>query len=291
MTATNPPYRGRFAPTPSGPLHLGSLHTALASWLAARRAGGSWQLRIDDLDRPRCVPGAQDHILRQLEAHGLTWDGAVVLQSTHEAEYRAALQALAERDLVYACDCTRAVLAETQQPGPDGPIYTGTCRERALPLGTRSALRFRTASGEVGWQDNARGAVRRRIPGEAGDFVVRRADGQIAYHLACTMDEHRMQITEVVRGDDLLGSTVHQLQLFAALGFAAPRYTHVPVLIADDGRKLSKQNGAPAIGCDREAAQRQLFAGLQSLRLAPPAALRQEPVATLLRWALQQAHS
>lgn len=281
-----PLYRGRFAPTPSGPLHLGSLFTALASWLAARQAGGEWQLRIDDLDRPRCVAGAETQILHQLEAHGLHWDGAPLRQSAHEAEYHAALRQLDAQGWLYACECTRAMLAASSLPGPDGPIYAGTCRNRLASPTTSSALRLRAPDGELQWQDGIQGLIRRQLPTESGDFVLRRADGQIGYHLACALDEIRMGITSVVRGADLLGSTVHQQVLLQALGHPAPSYAHVPVLLAADGRKLSKQNGAAALETNPAAVARQLLRCLSAMQLSPPHALQQESASVILQWAL-----
>ena len=272
-------YRGRFAPTPSGPLHLGSLVTAVASWLAARKAGGQWLLRIDDLDRPRCVPGAVDMIQRQLEAHGLVWDGAPVFQTSHEDEYRAALQLLQSQGDTYICRCTRAVLATQSRAGPDGPVYAGTCRDSGLRPGD-GAVRFRAEAQRLQWWDGLGGRVQRSIP--------QRADGQIAYQLACVVDEQRMGITEVVRGDDLLSSTVQQLLLIDRLGFARPAYAHVRVLSGPDGRKLSKQNGAAALLLDTASVRDQLFGALQALGLSPTAALQQQAVDEMLRWALTQ---
>lgn len=266
---------------------MGSLVTALASWLSARQAKGQWLLRIDDLDRPRCAPGAVSTIQRQLEAHGLVWDGKPVFQTAHEQDYRAALQRLQARDDTYICRCTRAVLAAQSHEGPDGPIYAGTCREAVLQSGD-GAVRFRAKAQCLQWQDGLRGLVQRNIPQEAGDFVLQRADGQIAYQLACVVDEQRMGITEVVRGDDLLGSTVQQLLLMDQLGLARPAYAHVAVLRGADGRKLSKQNGAAALLLDAASVQRQLFQALQALGLSPFAALQQEPPGEMLRWAIAQ---
>lgn len=288
MTVITPTYRGRFAPTPSGPLHLGSLFTALASWLAARQAGGEWWLRIDDLDRPRCVTGAETIILRQLEAHGLHWDGALVRQSQHQAEYSAALQQLDAQGHLYACTCTRATLALTALPGPDGPVYAGTCRTQHHDRSAAHALRFRTQDGALQWLDGIQGKVCRTLPQESGDFVLRRADGQIGYHLACALDEQRMGITEVVRGADLLGATVQQLQVLQALQLDPPRYAHVPVLLASDGRrKLSKQNGAAPLETDAGAVRRQLLFCLTAMQLEPPSAVAKASVQEMLQWALQ----
>ena len=287
MTAITPTYRSRFAPTPSGPLHLGSLFTALASWLAARQVGGEWWLRIDDLDQPRCVAGAEAIILRQLEAHGLYWDGVPVRQSQHQAEYAAALQQLDTQVRLYACTCTRATLALTSLPGPDGPVYAGTCHARHDTRNAAHALRFRTRNGALQWLDGIQGNVHRTLPQQSGDFALRRADGQIGYHLACAMDEQRMGITEVVRGADLLGATVQQLQVMHALQLTPPRYAHVPVLLATDGRKLSKQNGAPPLATDAGSVNRQLLFCLTAMRLEPPSALARASVQEILQWALQ----
>ncbi len=279
-------YRGRFAPTPSGPLHLGSLFTALASWLAARQVGGGWWLRMDDLDRPRCVAGAEASILRQLEAHGLYWDGKPVRQTEHEEEYRVALARLDAQGRLYRCTCTRATLAQTALSGPDGAVYAGTCRDALALPGVASALRFRVPDGAVQWLDGVQGPVRRETPLQSGDFVLRRSDQQIGYHLACALDEQRMGITEVLRGIDLLGATSHQLQVLQALKLSAPRYSHVPVLLAADGRKLSKQNGAAALETGTQAVARQLLFCLRAMRLAPPDALITAPAASILQWAL-----
>jgi len=290
VISITPPYRGRFAPTPSGPLHLGSLFTALASWLAARKMGGAWYLRIDDLDRPRCIAGAEDTILRQLEAHGLHWDDSPVRQTDHIAHYQAVLHVLEQQGQLYACTCTRAVLATTALAGPDGPVYPGTCRSHVAAGNKPAALRLRVPDGMLQWQDGIQGRISRSVPSDAGDFVLRRADGQIGYHLACALDEQRMRITEVVRGADLLGATVQQLALFEALGLTAPDYAHVPVVLAADGRKLSKQNGAAALATNSADVTHQLLLCLAAMHLAPPPWLAQESAETVLQWALQHWH-
>lgn len=291
--APNPPrvagpaavrYRGRFAPTPSGPLHLGSLLTALASWLCARAAGGDWLLRIDDLDTARCNPTHTARILRQLESHGLHWDEAPRYQSQHIDAYAAALVRLQATGLLYACDCSRARLRRTSTAGPDGPVYDGHCRARRLPFHGH-ALRMHTGTATENFEDGWQGRQRCRLSEATGDFVVRRRDGIAGYQLACAVDEQAQRITEVVRGADLLGSTFMQRHVAAALGIGSPRYRHLPVLLGDDGRKLSKQNHARAI--DDADAARQLHRCLRLLGQTPPSALNGAPVGELLGWARQ----
>ena len=284
---TGPP-TGRFAPTPSGPLHRGSLLTALGGWLHMRRRGGRWLLRIDDLDAPRCVPGADAHIQQQLLAHGLDWDGTVIHQSHHLAAYDATLRELLHSGRLYACRCTRAVLAATARSGPDGPVYPGTCRKAGWPLDAPCMLRFALDDEAVRWQDAVLGPITRRAE-SVGDFPIRRADGQIGYHLACVVDEVRMGITDVMRGADLIAASAQQQWLMTTLGQPRPRYGHLPLLCSADGRKLSKQNGAAAIGTDAMAVASQLREALLQLGYSAPAAAELPPrAADWLDWALQQ---
>ena len=278
-------YRGRFAPTPSGPLHLGSLLTALASWLCARVAGGDWLLRIDDLDTARCDPAWTARILRQLEAHGLHWDEAPRYQSQHTDDYAAALARLEDSHRLYACDCSRARLrASALRKGMEGPVYDGHCRDRHLPPAGH-ALRLRTDAGTQAFDDGWQGLQRCDPAEHIGDFIVRRRDGIVGYQLACAVDEQAQGITEVVRGADLLGSTFMQRQIGAALGYVSPRYRHLPVLVGSDGRKLSKQNHARAI--DESAAGMRLHQCLRWLGQKPPDALATASVEEVLSWAVQ----
>lgn len=236
------PYRGRFAPTPSGPLHLGSLCTALASYLDARHAGGRWLIRIDDLDAPRCRPEHADEILRQLEAHGLRWDETVRYQSHHCDDYDAAFAQLLADGLCYVCTCTRARLADTSRPGIDGPVYAGTCRSAGHQ--GPGATRLRVPDGRLSLVDRLHGTITRELRAEVGDFVIRRADGLIGYQLASAIDEHEQGISSLVRGADLIGSSLRQKILLQHFGIAVPAYLHVPVLLDGHGLKLSKQNHA-----------------------------------------------
>jgi len=278
-----PGYRGRFAPTSSGPLHLGSLLTALASWLQARSAGGSWLLRIDDLDRERCRAGHADTILRQLEAHGLLWDEPPRVQSRHVAAYEAAFERLHDLGLLYPCACTRAQLAQDSPAGIDGPVYAGTCRDRGV-VSERPSWRLRAGSGELRLRDPWQGELRRDLATDIGDFVLRRADGQIGYQLACVVDEAAQGISEVVRGADLIGSSFRQIRLQALLGLPAPGYRHLPVLAGPDGRKLSKQNHARPL--DAAHAADNLRYCLELLGQAPPAGLGGTAASDVLRWGL-----
>src|SRR5437660_6838320 len=238
-------YTGRFAPSPTGPLHMGSLIAAAASWLDARAAGGRWLVRIEDLDRPRAVPGAADEILRTLERVGLGWDGEVVYQSRRDALYREALDKL--RSHTYWCSCTRREIADSSLGlATDGAhIYPGTCRSRRAPEGR--ALRIRTEREEIRFHDRLQGAQSQVLERDIGDFVLYRADGLYAYQLAVVVDDAAQGVTDVVRGADLLDSTPRQIYLQRLLGVPMPRYLHVPVAVNAAGEKLSKQTGAAPI--------------------------------------------
>jgi glutamyl-Q tRNA(Asp) synthetase len=268
------PYVGRFAPSPTGPLHFGSLVAALASWLDARRAGGTWLLRMEDLDQPRVVPGAADEILRQLEALGLAWDGPVVHQSARAGLYEDSLRRLGAR--VYPCACTRKELEDSALAIDGSRIYPGTCRGGLAPGKAARALRLRTGNAPVRFVDRVQGEIAQSVETEVGDFVLRRADGLHAYQLAVVVDDAAQGVTDVVRGADLLDSTARQILLQRALGVATPRYLHVPVATNAAGEKLSKQTAAtPAGPADMPAALR--FLGLPA---APALAPRE-----LLGWA------
>lgn len=240
MTAT-----GRFAPSPTGPLHLGSLVAAVGSWLHARKADGRWLVRMEDLDTPRVIAGSADEILRALERYGLTWDGHVVYQSRRIALYDDALNALRAKNLIYDCGCSRADLARAASaPLGREPVYPGTCRD-GLPAGrVARAVRFRTSHEIIGFDDRLRGHVEEDVAAETGDFVVRRADGVYAYQLAVVVDDAAQNITQVVRGADLLTSTARQISLQHALGFPTPSYAHLPLALNANGSKLGKRDGA-----------------------------------------------
>jgi glutamyl-Q tRNA(Asp) synthetase len=247
---SGPSYTGRFAPSPTGPLHFGSLIAAVGSFLEARCRGGGWLVRIEDLDPPREVPGAADRILRQLEAYGLHWDGEVVYQSRREPHYLDALARLRQAGRAYDCGCSRREIAAVGLEGTDGPIYPGTCRG-GLPVGREArTVRLLTDDRVVEFRDRVQGPIRQRLDSEVGDFVVRRADGLFAYQLAVVVDDAAQGITEVVRGADLLASTPRQVFIQGLLDLPTPSYLHLPVAVAADGQKLSKQSQAPALPLD-----------------------------------------
>jgi glutamyl-Q tRNA(Asp) synthetase len=241
-------YRGRFAPSPTGPLHAGSVVAALGSWLDARWHGGDWLLRIEDVDRPRCPAGNDRLILQQLSALGLQPDEPPVWQSQRDSLYAKALAQLVDAGLAFGCACTRKELAllqgERERHGE--LVYPGTCRGGLQGRAAR-AWRFRVEPGLLAWQDRRLGEQLQDVAAEVGDFVLKRADGLFAYQLAVVVDDAEQGITDVVRGEDLADNTPRQILLQQALQLPRPRYLHLPLVLADDGQKLSKQNGAAAI--------------------------------------------
>lgn len=281
-------YIGRFAPSPSGPLHAGSLVAALASWLDARVQGGRWLLRIEDVDTPRTVPGAAEHIMGQLEALGLRWDGDILWQSRRGDTYQAAFDALAARGLIYGCGCTRREIADSALrgqtvPGADGERpYPGTCRHGLAPGRQARAWRLIVPPGQERFEDRWLGPQEQDVARAVGDIALKRADGLWAYQLAVVVDDGAQGITDVVRGADLLGSTARQRVLGRLLGLPPPRYLHVPLILDPaSGLKLSKQNGAPAIGADASLAS--LQAAWRALGFMP---LTANNTATFLREAM-----
>jgi glutamyl-Q tRNA(Asp) synthetase len=246
-TADRRRYRGRFAPSPTGPLHFGSLVAAVGSYLDARAHQGQWLVRIEDLDTPRVAPGAADDILRTLERLGMHWDEAVMVQSTRGDAYRGALERLRARGVIYPCACTRREVADSALHGIDGFVYPGTCR-RGLPAGREArAARVVTDAAPVAFDDAIQGRITQNLQQDIGDFVVWRADGQFAYQLAVVVDDAAQEITDIVRGADLLDSTPRQIYLQRLLGLPTPRYAHLPVAVNARGEKLSKQTLARAI--------------------------------------------
>ncbi len=264
-------------------MHIGSLLTAVASYLDARRHAGRWLVRMEDIDPPREQPGAADHILRTLERFALQSDEPVLFQSRRAAAHRDALDALRAAGRVFACTCSRRDLAAT------GGRYPGTCRGRtASPPQAPFAWRLRIDTGQevIEFRDRVQGRVRRGLVELGGDFVIWRSDGLAAYHLAAVVDDAYQQVTDVVRGADLLGSTAQQIYLHAALGSVPPRHAHVPVLVGAGGRKLSKQTFARDVfPATRQAARVILYSVLELLGLAPPATLVRAEPHEQLAWA------
>jgi glutamyl-Q tRNA(Asp) synthetase len=250
------PYRGRFAPSPTGPLHFGSLIAAVGSYLDARAAGGEWLLRIEDVDAPRTVPGAADAILRTLESFGFCWDGPVVFQSDRLDRYREMLDRLIREGVVYPCACSRREIADSGMGlSVDGArVYPGRCRNGLPPGRPPRAWRLRVPELVIAFVDRVQGEVSQQLARDVGDFVLLRADGQFAYQLAVVVDDADAGITDVVRGADLLDSTPRQCWLQQCLGLPSVRYAHLPVATNAAGEKWSKQTLAPAVapagGCD-----------------------------------------
>lgn len=274
-------YIGRFAPSPTGPLHFGSLLAAIASFLEARSHGGQWLLRVEDIDPPREQPGATDEILAALEHYGFEWDGPISYQSASRDAHDNAIQALVDAGKAYPCGCSRRDLAAASR-GTLGIIYPGTCR--AGSNATDFALRVRTDDVAISFDDRLQGPQSQQLESDSGDFVILRRDGLIAYQLAVVVDDHLQGITDVVRGIDLMGSTPRQIWLQQLLGYAIPEYCHIPVAINNQGQKLSKSHGAK--GVNRNRVKVNLVTALQMLGQSPPPELLSAQLAEIWRWAL-----
>jgi glutamyl-Q tRNA(Asp) synthetase len=268
---------GRFAPSPSGPLHAGSLLAALASFLDVRSHAGRWLVRMEDLDPPREMPGADKLILDTLVAHGLHWDGDVLYQSTRHARYRELLGDLTDRGLAYRCACTRARLASLNH------IYDGYCLSHIPAAHEPCAIRLRLPDRMVCFDDGILGQQQQHLA-SGGDCVIHRKDGLFAYQLAVVVDDVDQGVTNVVRGSDILESTGQQIYLTSLIGGGALQYAHVPVVLGADGQKLSKQNHAPAL--DNRQPSRNLCSALERLGQNPPSDLAKEKTDTVLEWAI-----
>ena len=278
-------YRGRFAPSPTGPLHFGSLVAAVASFADARHHAGEWLVRIEDVDETRRRDGAEQAILQALNTFGMVADQAPVRQSARKERYAAAVGRLAAGGWLYPCTCSRSQIAAASRPGIDGPVYPGTCRGTAAPEDARSALRVKVDGARISVSDRVHGVFSVDLPTAVGDFVVRRRDGFHAYQLAVVVDDREQGITHVVRGADLLWSTPRQAWLQRVLGYPAPAYAHVPLVIGDDGRKLSKRDAAhPVDLADPVTTLRQAWSFLG--QSDPPPGLRE--VNAFWRWAAAQ---
>ncbi len=272
------PYIGRFAPSPTGPLHFGSLATAVASYLDARHSGGQWLLRMEDIDPPREMAGAADLILNQLEHHGLYWDGSVLFQSKRSEAYHEALKRLDDHGLIYRCHCSRQQLKERGGLHPRRCTYPGNPNDP-------HALRLSVADdSDITFIDIFQGRQHQHIKQEVGDYVLHRKDGLFAYQLAVVVDDAHQGVTHVIRGSDLLDSTARQIYLQHILGLAVPQYGHLPVAVDTEGNKLSKQNLAPPV--ERITPTLNLWTALNWLGMAPPDTLQQVTPDELLAWAI-----
>lgn len=267
-------YRGRFAPTPSGPLHFGSVIAALGSYLQAKSKQGKWLVRIDDVDIGRSIAGADKIILQQLEQLGLFWDEEVVYQSKRSNHYQAALEKLESINSTFACYCTRKEIANR--------VYPGTCRKSIKSGRTRYSIRIKTNNSPIEIKDLLQGQYSQQLQSETGDFIIKRADGYFAYHLATVIDDAEQNITEVVRGLDLLDSTLRQVYLQKQLGLPTPRYLHLPVAIDSSGKKISKSDNAQAITAKNNIST--LFNALTFLGFSPLKQLMQTDVESILNW-------
>ena len=281
MTSKPAQYIGRFAPSPSGPLHFGSLLAAVASYAQAKTRNGQWLVRIEDIDPPREQPGADKVILGALEAYGFEWDSKVSYQGQFAERHAALVHSLLESAKAYPCSCSRRDLADVRR-GPLGAIYPGTCRN-----GCRSndvAIRLRTNDEPIEFTDRLQGPQCQRLESESGDFIIWRRDGLIAYHLAVVADDFDQGITEVVRGVDLLDSTTRHIHLQNVLGFTTPDYLHIPVIENADGQKLSKLTGAKGISTNEAGLT--LASALAALKQRPPTDLGHQNINEIWAWAL-----
>ena len=275
MSSDRPASRGRFAPSPTGPLHFGSIVTALGSYLQAKSNHGRWFLRVEDIDIPRTRSGAREDIPQTLNKLGLHWDGEPVIQSQRKKEYNGILTQLADRDLIYPCICPR------RETG--GRPYAGTCRTRKIRTQKKnSSLQLRVGTGVTGFADGIQGWLQQCLATEVGDYIVRRTDGIHAYHLAVVIDDHLQVITEVVRGADLLDATPRQIYLQQLLQFPTPAYCHLPVATNRQGLKISKQNQAPRINHDNGAEV--LYQALHFPGQSPEPALLESDINEIIRW-------
>lgn len=270
-------YRGRFAPSPTGPLHFGSLVAAVASYADARHHQGNWILRFDDIDEIRCQPESAASIERTLHQLGFRWDGSPVWQSQRKAIYADAIAELRQQGRVFPCGCSRKEIAAIARMGIDGPIYPGTCRDTPPSTAAPTAWRLRVPDIDMCFDDRVFGHLCQRLADDVGDFVVQRSDGFTAYQLAVVVDDQTDRITDVVRGADLLWSTPRQILLQRDLGYSAPRYLHLPLVFGQDGRKLSKSEDAHPVCTDRPV--QTLYAAWRHLGQQVPVAVMRDPQA------------
>lgn len=278
-------YRGRFAPSPTGPLHFGSLLAAMGSYLQAKQHHGSWLVRIEDVDTPRTIKGASDDILRTLEAYGFEWDEQVVFQSQRTEAYESVIQTLADDGHIYHCNCSRKDIMSVAPVVETGPVYPGTCRDKKHINPRSSSIRVRTHNQPITFKDAIQGTLSQEVERETGDFVIKRADGLYAYQLAVVVDDAWQGITEVVRGYDLFVLTPRQILLQQLLSYPTPTYAHLPVASHQNGEKLSKQTGAHAIPIT--GISQVLCHAMQFYNQQPPPGLEKAPVHDFWQWAIE----
>ncbi|MFW5431217.1 MAG: tRNA glutamyl-Q(34) synthetase GluQRS [Methylophilaceae bacterium] len=278
-------YVGRFAPSPTGPLHFGSLVAAVASYLEAKVNQGQWLVRMEDLDKPREVAGAANNILHTLEAFGFEWDNSLMVQSQRDDAYAAALSRLKEKQLIYPCTCSRKEITDTStQIGIEGAIYPQTCLKQSIKGDSPIAWRIKTENKQISFHDAIQGNISQNLIQDTGDFILRRADGLFAYQLAVVVDDAEQGVTHVVRGSDLLHSTPRQMYLQSLLGDETPSYAHVPVATNADGQKLSKQT--MALGLKPKESVAQLWEALCFLNQNPPETLKNDNLSECWHWAM-----
>jgi len=285
------PVVGRFAPSPTGPLHFGTLLAALGSYLLAKCSGGSWLLRVEDLDPPRVIPGSADAMLSLLEQLGFEWDGEVIYQSQRSERYQQVLEQLRRQDQVFDCSCSRReILASAPHPGEEGPVYPGTCRNGVRGSRAERAVRLRVPDENISYRDGVLGEQNQNLEKEVGDFVLHRVDGLFAYQLAVVVDDIDAGITQVVRGADLLSSTPRQIYLYRCLDVVPPNYFHLPLAFGDNDKKLSKRNGDIGL-VTMENGSNMLWRALEFLGQSPPEELFNSTPGELLRWGTENFHA
>lgn len=278
-------YVGRFAPSPTGPLHFGSLVAAVASYCEAKANQGEWLVRMEDLDKPREMIGAADDILETLVAFGFQWDDEVVYQSQRTSLYQEAFEQLQRKGLIYPCSCSRKEIADSANNGIEGLVYPGACRNGMLQLRSQHAWRVKVTDEMISFNDAVQGHQSQVLSRDIGDFVLKRADGLFAYQLAVVVDDASQHITHILRGADLLNSTPRQIYLQQLLGFNKLDYAHIPLVMNDSGDKLSKQNLAQPI--KKEHAPQLIFDALVFLGQKPPLSIKQSTLSEIWEWAIK----
>ena len=283
-----PDYRGRFAPSPTGALHFGSLIAAVGSYLEAKSHNGKWLVRIENLDKPREIPAASHEIFRALEILGMEWDHEVIYQDQRKDTYENIPTILNKRGLTYSCTCTRKEIADSSITGISGQIYAGTCRNNVQNKDRPGAVRIKTDNNIIEFEDSLHGLISQRLESETGDFILRRSDGIYAYQLAVVADDATQGITNVVRGADLLDSTPRQIYLQKLLGYSTPTYMHLPVAVNNQGEKLSKQTKATLLDISNPV--KQLVEAVNFLGQESPIELLGNNVSSFWKWAIENWH-